>query len=370
MLLCEEATHRRCGCLGLGRRAMLGGLATGVAAAFGHRSQAAVPTPAEIKAVPALGRTAPASIARVRRIDVHHHPVPPAYVEAVAQTSGLIPPLRNWSPETSLADMDRAGVETAMLSVPGSGLWLPDPATNRRVARACNEYMAGMVAKYPGRFGFWAALPLPDMEASQAEAAYALDTLHADGVGLFTNYGSKWLGDASFAPLFAELDRRGTVVFTHPNTPNCCGGLIANVPEATIEYGTDTARAIASLLFSGTAGRTPNVKLIFSHAGGTMPTLIERFVLLSRQASLAPITPNGVLDQIRRFFYDTAQSANPEALGPLLQIVPLRQLVFGTDFPYRTSIEYIAALDGCGLSEQQLGDIGRANSLDLVPRLA
>ncbi len=305
----------------------------------------------------------------MRRIDVHHHPVPPANVEAVAQSSGLIPPLRTWSPETSLADMDRAGVETAMLSVPGSGLWLPDAATNRRVARACNEYMVGMVAQYPGRFGFWAALPLPDMEASLQELAYALDTLKADLVGLFTNYGTKWLGDASFAPLFTELNRRQTVVFNHPNTPTCCGGLIANVPEATVEDGTDTARTIASLLFTGTAGRTPNVKLIFSHAGGTMPTLIERFVLLSRQANMAQITPNGVLDQIGRFFYDTAQSANPEALGPLLQIVPLRQPVFGTDFPYRTSIEYVAALDACGLSEQQLAEIGRTNSLVLVPRL-
>jgi predicted TIM-barrel fold metal-dependent hydrolase len=324
---------------------------------------------AELRLVPAERPVPRSAIDLVRRIDVHHHPVPPAYLAAVGGAGREAPPLRGWSPERSLADMDRAGVATAMLSIPASGMWRPDAAENRKIARACNEYMANLVQRHPGRFGLWAALPLADIDGSLAELAYAMDTLHADGVGLFTDYGSAWLGDARFAPVFAELERRRAVVYTHPTTAACCGNLVPGVESAVIEYATDTARTIASLLFSGTAARTPNVKYIFSHAGGTMPTLIERFVLMSRQPNMAKVTPDGVLPQLERFYYDVAQAANPEALGPLMKLVPDSQVVFGTDYPYRTSLEYVAGLMGCGLTEAQLSAIGRTNALDLVPRL-
>ncbi len=374
MLSCDHPVVQTCCChpLAPGRRRFLTGLAVGAGLSVigrSARAQVAPLSPAELRLVPALRPAAPAAIGLVRRIDVHHHPVPPAYEQAVSARAGLAGPLRGWSPEKSLADMDRAGVATAMLSIPAAGLWLPDVAANRRLARSCNEYVAGLVQRYPGRFGFWAALPLPDVEGSLQELAYATEMLHADGAGLFTVYGSKWLGDASFAPLFAELNRRGAVVFIHPTTGACCGNLIPGVPEPVIEYATDTARTIASLLFSGAAARYPNPKLIFCHAGGTMPTLIERFVLLSRQPNMAKVTPDGVLPLLGRFYYDVAQTANPEALGPLMRVVPASQVVFGTDYPYRTSIEQVAGLAGCGFSDTQLTAIGRGNVLQLVPRL-
>ena len=277
--------------------------------------QAAQLSPAELQIVPALRPASPEAVAQVRRVDVHHHPVPPDYEKAVTPRSGLPAPLRGWSAEKSLADMDRAGVAVAMLSVPASGLWLPDPAANRALARSCNEFMAGLVQRYPGRFGFWAALPLPDIEGCLQEMAYATETLHADGVGLFTSYGAKWLGDPAFTPLMAELDRRSTPVFVHPTTAACCGNLIPGVPEAAVEYGTDTARTIASLLFSGTAARNANMKLIFSHAGGTMPGLIERYELLSRQPNMAKMTPDGALPLLGRFYYGRGPGGEPTGAG-------------------------------------------------------
>lgn len=325
-------------------------------------------TQPEALIVPATGPKAAASTAPPHRIDVHHHLVPPAYVQALHPRIPLLGPLTGWSPQMSLDDMDRSGVATAILSLTTPGLWFNNVPETRQLARACNEYGAGLMQQHKGRFGLFAAMPLPDIDGTLAEIAYAMDTLGADGVGLFTSYDDKWLGDPHFAPVFAELNRRKAVVYTHPTSNQCCANLISFVTDATIEYGTDTTRTIASLVFSGAAAKYPDIKMIFSHAGGTMPFLIERFVLLSRTAWGKTHVPDGVLPLLRRFFYDTAQAANPVALGGLLQIVPISQLMFGTDVPYRTCLDHVTGLAGCGFTPEEMRAIDRDNALRLLPR--
>ena len=166
-----------------------------------------------------------------------------------------------WTLAKSLDDMDKAGVATAITSVTTPGRIFAG-SEGRRVARECNEYAAKLVADHRGRFGMFAALPLTDTEGSLREIEYSLDTLHADGISLFTSYGDKWLGDPSFEPVMAELGRRKAVVYTHPDAPNCCRDpLLPDFRESVIEYGTDTTRAIARLLSTGTAMRYRDIKL-------------------------------------------------------------------------------------------------------------
>jgi predicted TIM-barrel fold metal-dependent hydrolase len=214
-------------------------------------------------------------------------------------------------------------------------------------------------------------LPLPDIDGSLTELAHALDVLKADGVSLFTSYGNKWLGDPSFAPVMQELNRRGAVVYRHPRTAGCCRNLIPGVPEPIIEYGTDTTRTIASLVFSGAANKYHNAKFIFSHAGGTMPFLTERLVRLPLlDKSLQVRVPEGVLPELKRFYYDTAQAAHPMALASLLKLVPASRVVFGTDYPFRASIDHVIGLPESGLSASELRAIERDNAIRLLPRYA
>ena len=249
------------------------------------------------------------------RIDVHHHHTPPPYLSAITARN-ITGPVRDWAPEKSLADMDQAGVATAITSITTPALRFLDDAGARKLARECNEYTAKLVADSRGRFGMFAVMPLPHVEATLHEIAYALDTLKADGIGLLTSYGDKWLGDPAFAPVMDELNRRKAVVYTHPTTANCCGNLIPDVPDSIIEWGTDTTRTIASVVFSGTAARCPDVKIIFSHGGGTLPFLAERFTRLPLiNKSLAPRVPNGVEHELKRFYYDIAQAAHPMEIG-------------------------------------------------------
>ena len=303
------------------------------------------------------------------RIDVHHHHTPPPYVAALT-AKNISGPVRDWTPDKSIADMDKAGVATAVTSITSPALRFLDEAGARKLARECNEYTAKLVADGKGRFGMFAVMPMPHVNATLHETAYALDTLKADGIGLLTSYGDKWLGDPAFAPLMDELNRRQAVVYTHPTTANCCGSLIPDVPDSVIEWGTDTTRTIASLVFSGTAARCPDMKIIFSHGGGTMPFLAERFTRVPLiNKSLASRVPNGVEHDLRRFYYDTAQASHPMALASLMKLVPASQVLFGTDFPYRTAADHVKGLAEFGFSASDLLAIDRENSLRLMPRL-
>jgi predicted TIM-barrel fold metal-dependent hydrolase len=317
----------------------------------------------------ALGRDAEAQAPPgLFRLDVHHHLNPPFLAEAT-KPRRVPPNLVGWTPEKSLADMEKAGVLTAILSLPRSpSLFFGGDDASRRLTRRVNEYTAGLRRSYPGRFGFWAELPLPDVEGSVAEIGYALDTLGADGVALATSYGSKWLGDPSFAPMWEELNRRKAIAFTHPLANQCCVNQLAGLNDNVIEFGTDTTRTIASLVFSGTAARYPDVRIVFSHAGGTMPFLIERFQFQARDPKFAAALPHGVEYELKKFYYDTAQSSNPAAMGALLKLVPVSHVLFGTDFPYRFSSENVSGLAGCGLRKAELAAIDRNSALALLPR--
>jgi predicted TIM-barrel fold metal-dependent hydrolase len=166
-----------------------------------------------------------------------------------------------------------------------------------------------------------------------------------------------------------ELNRRKVVVYTHPTTANCCRNLVPDQPPALIEYGTDTSRAIGRMLFSGSAVRYPDIRMIWSHAGGTMPFLIERFLFQARNPQAAKQVPDGVLAQVRKFYYDTAQSTEAGPMLALKKIIPVSQIVFGTDFPYRTAEEHVTGLKKSGtFTAKELRAIERENAVRLLPR--
>lgn len=237
------------------------------------------------------GCAAPASSAAGGRawIDTHHHYYPPEYQKAWLgweDQRGIphFPQQVGWSVQGALADMDAAGVRTAMLSIASTpGVWfdwsLPDV---NRVVRQCNDFAATMVRDHPGRFGQFATLPMIDVDSTLREIAYVFDALKVDGVGLQTNYGDKWPGDAAYRPIFEELNRRKAVVYFHPLAAACCGRLSVGTFPAVIEVPHDTTRAVTSLLLSGSFARHRDIRWLFSHGGGTIPMLAGH-QLLPRQ---------------------------------------------------------------------------------------
>lgn len=307
---------------------------------------------------------------RPYRIDIHHHFAPPAWVTAVKGRPLLQPANTTWTPVKSIEDMDRGGVAAAMVSITNPGLWFGDAPMTRALARACNDYGATLVRDHPARFGLFAAMPLPDVDGTLREIEYALDTLEADGIGLFTSYGDRWLGHQDFRPVMQELNRRKAVVHVHPTAANCCRNLDYGVAPGSIEYGTDTTRAITGVAFSGDAARFPGIRFIWSHAGGTAPFLASRIDGASRGA--AERMPAGFMATLKTFYYDLAGATNAGAVASLLQLVQPDRVLFGTDFPpggaaadYVTSIRELKMF-----SEAALRAVERDNAVRLIPRLA
>ena len=310
------------------------------------------------------------------RIDIQHHILPPDYVRIAGEerigplmVSGKTPP---WSPELSLEAMARNGIDLAVVSISAPGVWFEDAGQAKELARATNEYAADLRRRFPGRFGFFASLPLPDVRAGLEEIAYALDVLQADGICLMTNYLGRYPGDPDFAPIWAELHRRSAIAFFHP----CVGPAPLappGLPAATLEFPFDTTRAIANLLFSGVLAQHRGMRCIFSHAGGAVPFLAQRIARLERRPEFRERVPEGVMAELRRLYFDVALSANPLAFGPMLQVIPHEQVLFASDYPFAPEETMTATVQGLGklgLAPEVLAGIERGNALRLMPGLA
>jgi predicted TIM-barrel fold metal-dependent hydrolase len=307
------------------------------------------------------------------RIDVHHHILPPDYVRTVGDdrigpllVAGKTP---EWTPQHSIEAMDRNGIEKSITSISAPGLWFGDVQTTRRLTRQCNDYATKMRCDHPNRFGVFASLPLPDIEGSLREIAYALDELKSEGIGLLTNYDGKYPGDPSFAPVFDELNRRKAVVYFHPAQAPCCAAHGIGVPAATLDFPFDTTKAITSMLFAGTFARCRDIRFIFSHAGGTVPFLAERIARLQVRPEFKAAVPDGVMFELKRLFFDTALSANEFAFSALLKLVAPDQVLFGSDYPFAPETTMTATVKGLadlGLPAEVLQAIERTNALKLL----
>ena len=343
----------------------------GVAAGVSRRdflasSVASLALGASIAGVAAVPSTAIAAPAAGKRIDVHQHMAPTFHRDTLGSRRGGSWP--KWSPETSLEDMDRSGIALAFLSSVNPGAWTGNAEESRVLARKLNEFSATLVLNHPARFGHFATISPPDVEGSLKEIEYGLGALKADGIALMTSYAGKYLGDESFAPVYEELNRRKALVYVHPVTPQCCAGLVPGIPPSSIEYATDSTRTIAHLVFSGTAMKFPDIRWIFSHSGGTLPFLTGRFVRLAEERKPAHL-PNGPLPEFRKFYYELAQGNTPGQIAALLKMVPLSQVLYGTDFPFRDGAEVNAGIAAYGFSPNEVRSIEREVAVKLIPRL-
>jgi 6-methylsalicylate decarboxylase len=305
------------------------------------------------------------------RIDVHTHLIPPFWAEDLKNHGGDPSgwALPEWSPEFLLRFMDEEGIRISVLSLTAPGIegW----SGNERVkmARRVNDYGAELVQKYPDRFGYFATLPLPDVDTSLAEMAHAFEALGVDGVVLHSNFDGIYLADQRFEPLWEELNRRSATVFIHPTTPPLMP-MLPRMPGPLTDYPAETTRAALQLALSGHTVRFGKTKIILSHGGGFLPYAATRFAELSASLNVAG-SVEWATKALQSFYFDTALVA-PSGLPSLLAFAPPEHIVFGTDFPYaseKVSKTFTTNLDRYrDLAPKTLDAINRGASA-LLPRV-
>lgn len=310
------------------------------------------------------------------KIDVHHHIVPKEYLDALAgigitQVAGR--PFPEWSVENMLKLMDKYNIKTAITSISAPGVYFGDEGFAIELCRKCNEFSARLINDYPERLGAYALLPLPNMDASLKELEYALDTLKLDGVALHSSVGGYYMGAAVYDELFDALNRRKAVVFMHPDISPESDKSTLKLPPALVEFVLETTKAVSNLLFTGTIERCPDIRFILPHAGGTIPYLTLRLTLGQFWPGLKEHVPQGILNYLKQFYYDTAISAAPYTLRSLQEVVDDSHILFASDYPFAPELATMATISGLedydGFDDQALKSVFYDNAYHLFPRL-
>ncbi|NPD88340.1 MAG: amidohydrolase [Asgard group archaeon] len=323
-------------------------------------------------------------------IDLHHHLLPSFYVKTLAEKgitelSGV--PIPTYNPEECLKDMDKLGIDKAILSIPASGLHIKDNEFFRNLARKTNTFLAEMIRKHPTRFGALASIPLPSIDGAFEELEYAMDELHLDGVVLLSNSDGMYLGDPELEEFFTELNRRKVVVFIHPDDPPFAEMRKPDIPVVLIEWPFDTTRAVANMVYSGVLHRNPKIRFILPHGGGAVPYLAWRISILDyRQRDKVKILqslydliirkqgPATGLRLLKNMYYDTTAVTAPSSLRTLKELLDPSHIVLGTDLGAAPRLMGTLVLRDLksfyDFDEETLRTIARKGALELFPRLA
>jgi predicted TIM-barrel fold metal-dependent hydrolase len=313
-------------------------------------------------------------------IDVHHHCVLPEYQAALVRSGAADPskPLRkNASPQEAIESMESLGIAGAIVNpLSVAGVHHGNDADARYLCRSVTDALAKFAGHAPKRFGFFAPLPYPDIDGSLEHMAYALDTLKADGVILLSSQNGIYVGDKRMEPLLAEMDRRGAVVFIHPARPALVDTLTTRIWASIIEYTFETTRVAAFLIYNEFMRKYPNIRWILAHAGGCLPFLSFRLILMEEQDIAKPAfserVPEGARHWVDRFYFDTAISGSKAAMSALLEVARPGHIFYGSDWPYidRHTIELQhEVLQGWnGLDTATRAAIGHESAAKLFPR--
>lgn len=332
-------------------------------------------------------------------IDVHAHVIPhdlPAYLGNVAPADwpSMAPAQachrnvmikgkvyrtvheRAWSPSRRIEDMDTMGLSHQAISpMPELLSYWMAPRDAAQLLRYLNEEIAGMAALSGGRLVGMGAVPLQDLDLALAELDYVADKLGFRAIEIGSNINGKPPGAPEFAPFFEACAEKGVSVFVHALKPAGAERLVgpANLLPA-LAYPTDVGLAAASVLTANLIARVPDLRMAFSHGGGTLASLLPRLEQARKVfPALAEAMPDSPSEQARRLFYDTLVF-DPATLAHLLARFGASQMMIGTDYPFAfhdaRPVDSIAAAVADPALRAQLTTDNAARFLGLAARAA
>jgi predicted TIM-barrel fold metal-dependent hydrolase len=273
--------------------------------------------------------------------------------------------------------MDANDIAVTILSMPGAA----DHAEGKEaeeISRRINEALAEIVVKHPKRFGAMATLPGKTIDGSLSEMEYALETLKMDGISTLTSVGDTYLGDSHFDPWFEEMNRRNVTLFMHPTVAHASLSIDIKIDASMLEFMFDTTRMLTNMVFTGAKKRFPQIRMITTHAGGTVPYLVTRLQTLQLTfgpgPDRTPLTAEEVKAGFASFYYDLTAGTSRAQLGAIRELVPASQLLMGLDSPYMPEWSFGPAIRDLerwdGFTADDLACIAHRNAGLLYPAVA
>ncbi|KAI8632438.1 amidohydrolase family protein [Xylariaceae sp. FL1651] len=310
----------------------------------------------------------------ISKIDVHHHIIPPQLDGINHGLAGMKVP--EWSISSDATFSESIGVRTRILSVSTPGVtFISDPEESAKVARSINEYCASLRDSDPLAYGFFATVPsLEHTELVLRELRYAFDTLHADGVTLFTSYASPegYLGHPEYVPIWEELNARKAVVFVHPINNKAAVYFDERLPMPAFDWPHETGRTAMDMILNRRLQQFPDVKIILSHGGGTLAMLIHRATMISLPEFGSAMSAEDMVNQAKSFYFDLALSGSKEMFPLILGFAKEGHLLFGSDFPHATvpfSQSHSRFIDEYDIDDEKRKEIYHGAAKKLFPRL-
>jgi len=308
-------------------------------------------------AVDALAQTAqrPVAGAPPQKLDIHTHHYTQGFFQKIRENGGqfsfstdpagrpiityngarffgIQPPMTDVVKR--LEDMDRVGIDVAVVSLSTPNVFFADAKGQPEVAKMMNDAYAEVIAKYPKRFKAFASIPMDAPDAALAELHRAVDSLKLNGVILLSNIRGAALTDPRYRPFFEEANRMRLCIFLHPMLPAASEPFKEYVLGPIIGFPFDTTLAVARMCFDGMLKDFPDIKWIIGHAGGAVPFLMERIDSGYRDFAETKVK----IDQLpsvylKRLYYDTV-TFNPYNLHMLRDQVGADHMLMGSDYPH------------------------------------
>jgi predicted TIM-barrel fold metal-dependent hydrolase len=235
--------------------------------------------------------------------------------------------------EAKLADMDKAGIAMAALSIndPGPELFRADAPA---MAVMLNDFISETVRAYPKRFFGMATLPFSSAAVMEKELDRCVNKLGMKGILLYSNLDGNFPDEPQFRSMFVEAERRGIPIFLHPAMPTTYEATKGYNMAAGLGLMFDTTIALCRLILSGVLEQHPKLKLVCPHVGGALPFLIGRIdhqtMVLKRGAENIRRAPSEYLKQV---WLDTV-SPNPLAIKYGLEFSSTAKMLYSSDHPW------------------------------------
>lgn len=239
-----------------------------------------------------------------------------------------------YDPADTIADMDAAGVDVSVISVNIPGPELLDLELGIEGARVCNDYVAEVCSKYPGRFVGLASLPLQDVTESLNEFNRVLDSLDLRGLTLYSHVNGKPVDSAEFAPIFSLAEKCRVPLVLHPTVPTWGEVVIDFSMIPMMGFMVDTSIAMLRLILSGTMESHPELLIVHPHCGGVLPYLMPRVVEQTEVKGRGRdhITQSPA-DYYHRVYLDLV-SPSVQAMRYAYEFSGAERLLFGSDRPW------------------------------------